>query len=147
MRTCSSLAVLLAATIPILTGCGGNPAPTVAPEPGARVRVTAPDVDGRRYDGTLVGLPADTIVVDTLRVAVASVTKFEVHRGRKSNARKGALIGGGVLGAGALDSQSCGSPGVANGLARTAGVKPVKPPRPSPELRRLPSVSARASVP
>ena len=99
MRACSSLAVLFVATIPILTGCGGNPAPTVAPEPGARVRVTAPDVDGRRYDGTLVGLPTDTIVVDTLRVALASVTRLDMHWGRKSNWDKGLLYGGAGVGA------------------------------------------------
>ena len=102
MRVCSSLAVLLVATIPILTGCGGNPAPTVAPEPGAQVRVTAPDVGINKQAGRLTAVRADTLIMDTLRVAVASVTKFEVHRGRKSNARKGALIGGGVRGAGGL---------------------------------------------
>jgi len=102
MRACSSLAVLLVATIPIVTSCGGNPAPTVAPEPGARVRVTAPDVGINKQAGRLTAVGADTLIMDTLRVAVASVTKFEVHRGRKSNARKGALIGGSVLGAGGL---------------------------------------------
>ena len=116
MRVCSSFAVLLVATFPILTGCGGNPAPTLAPAPGARVRVTAPDVHVRRYDGTIVGLPTDTIVVDTLRVALASVTRLDMHWGKKSNWDKGLLYGGlGVgaagLGLGILWWAECGDSG------------------------------------
>lgn len=62
-------------------------------DPGARVRVTAPDLGIDKYTGVLEGVVGDTLAVDTLRLALASVTRLEVHRGRKSNVGKGALIG------------------------------------------------------
>jgi len=65
-------------------------------EPGTRVRVTAPDID--KYDGTLQAMRGDTLTVDTLRIAVESVTRLDVYRGQKSRVGKGALWGG-VVGA------------------------------------------------
>ncbi len=81
--------------LPVLAvACGGRPAPIMAPEPGDRVRVTAPDVGINKHTGQLKAMGADTLTVDTLRVAVASVTRLEVQRGRKSwGAGKGALVG------------------------------------------------------
>ncbi len=61
-------------------------------EPGARVRVTAPDLGINKYTGVLEGVVGDTLAVDTLRLPLASVTRFEVHRGRKSRVGRGALI-------------------------------------------------------
>ena len=83
-------------------------------EPGARVRVTAPDLGINKYTGVLEGVVGDTLAVDTLRLPLASVTRFEVHSGRKSRVGRGALIGaaigvgsGAVLGA-IVESESCG---------------------------------------
>jgi hypothetical protein len=61
-------------------------------KPGDRVQVTAPDLT--RYDGTLQALTRDTLTVDTLRIAVASVTRLDVHRGTRSN--RGIAVGIGV---------------------------------------------------
>ena len=72
-------------------------------EPGARVRVTAPDLGINKYTGVLEGVVGDTLAVDTLRLPLASVTRFEVHRGRKSRVGRGALIGAAVgVGSGAI---------------------------------------------
>ncbi len=59
---------------------------------GDRVRVTAPDIN--KYDGTLQAMRGDALTVDTLRIAVASVMRLDVYRGRKSNVGKGVLLGG-----------------------------------------------------
>ncbi len=61
---------------------------------GDRVRVTAPTLDIDKYDGTLQVLAGDTLTIDSLRVAIMSVTRLDVHRGRKSNVGKGVLYGG-----------------------------------------------------
>ncbi len=72
-------------------------------EPGARVRVTAPDLGINKYNGWMRGVVGDTLTVDTLRLPLASVTRFEVHRGRKSTVGRGALIGAAVgAGSGAV---------------------------------------------
>jgi hypothetical protein len=58
---------------------------------GDRVRVTAPTIDPDQLVGTLVALGADTCVLeveagaDPLTLPLASVTSFEVSRGRESN--------------------------------------------------------------
>ena len=81
-------------------------------EPGQRVRVTAPDIN--KYDGTLQAMRGDTLTVDTLRIAVASVTRLDVYRGQKSNLLLGMGIGfaagaglGALLGA-AVDCEDYG---------------------------------------
>ena len=83
--------------------------PKVAP--GARVRITAPDVVSQPFPGILVGMGADTLVVKTesgsqLSLPLISVTRVELNLKRKSKAAKGALIGflagatsGAILGA------------------------------------------------
>ncbi len=78
-------------------------------EPGVRVRVS---FDGERRSGTVVALESDTLALQsrrgTLQLLIASVTRLEVSRGRKSfGAGKGALVGllvGAALGA-ALDNR------------------------------------------
>ena len=74
-----------------------------AVEPGQRVRVTAPNLGINKHTGVLAAVDSDTLLVDTLRVALASVTWLEVSRGQKSAIGKGAGIGflvGAGLGAG-----------------------------------------------
>ena len=56
----------------LAVACGGRPAPIVAPEPGEQVRVTAPDVGIHKQTGRLTAVGADTLTMDSLRVAVAS---------------------------------------------------------------------------
>ncbi len=73
-------------------------------KPGDRVQVTAPDIN--KYDGTLQALTRDTLTVDTLRIAVASVTRLDVHRGRHAGILRGVKIG---AGAGALIGFSVGA--------------------------------------
>ena len=65
--------------------------------PGDRVRVTTPDIE--RYDGTVQAIRGDFLTVDTLTVPRASITRLEVHRGRKGQAHLGAAIGAVALGA------------------------------------------------
>ena len=82
----------------VAVACGGRPAPVLTPEAGERVRVTAPDLDVHRHTGLLVSVQRDSLTVDTLTVARASITRLEVQRGRKTNARTGAWIGALSLG-------------------------------------------------
>ena len=80
--------------------------------PGARVRLTCPEVDMEGTKGTAIAVRRDTLVlrhdirrpsggsgwVDT-DIPLASVTRLDVHLGRKSHERQGAYIGG-MIGAG-----------------------------------------------
>ncbi len=63
---------------------------------GDRVRVTAPDIDLNRYDGTIRVIGRNALTVDTLPIALESVTRLDIHRGRKSKSGTGALIGAGI---------------------------------------------------
>ena len=72
-------------------------------EPGARVRVTAPDLGINKAIGVFEAVEGGTLVVGTLRLPLASVTRLEVHRGQKSRVGRGALIGAAVgAGSGAI---------------------------------------------
>ena len=62
-------------------------------QPGARVRVTAAHLPLGRQIGTLAHIDADTLIVDSTRVAVQSVRKLEVSTARRSHWRLGAGIG------------------------------------------------------
>ncbi len=95
--------------------------------PGARVRLSAPDLGITKYNGSLVSVTRDTLTVDTLAVALASVTRLDVHRGRKSNTWKGAAYGfvAGAIPGAVLSYAGCASdpdpfieipPGVCAGL-------------------------------
>ena len=84
-------------------------------EPGARVRVTAPDCGIDEQAGTLQPSRGDTLVLaDGTRCLRSNVARFEVSQGRKSNVGKGigygALVGG-VVGSivAASDQASCTS--------------------------------------
>jgi hypothetical protein len=78
------------------------PPPPESPAVGTRVRLTAP---GATVEGTLVGADPTWLHVRRSekapieRVHRASVTRVEVLRGRRSAARKGALVGFGVAAA------------------------------------------------
>lgn len=69
--------------------------------PGDRVRVTAPSMHLRKGVGTVAALQPDTLVLNTeqrtdalqVPLAVADMTKLEVHRGQKSQIGVGALTG------------------------------------------------------
>lgn len=72
---------------------------------GDRVRVWPPSVGIEGLVGTVLALKPDTLVIDNyepLMLAISSLTKLEVSRGRQSKARTGGivgLIGGAVAGA------------------------------------------------
>ena len=86
--------------------------------PGVRVRVTTRPPGINRYDGTLAVIRGDTLVVDTVRVALMSVTQLDVYQGRKSHVLPGLVIGL-VTGAGAGaiigDLQDCGGSDIPQG--------------------------------
>ncbi len=104
MRPVTFLVAVLAVT-PLTRVTAQEPPPV---KPGDRVRVTAPDLQINKYDGSLVSLTGDTIAVDTLRVAFRSVTRLDVYRGRRSHWIRGAGVGlviGAGIGAIAIASQ------------------------------------------
>ncbi len=83
---------------------GGAPTEISAQEPlasGSRVRVTAPDCALRGEAATFRVLRADTLVLETTECPLASVTRLDVSRGRKSWVGLGIFIGvsAGALGA------------------------------------------------
>jgi len=92
---------LVAALAVTAWSCSGHIADTWI-DPGDRVRVTAPSLDLDKDVGTVASLVADTFVVemedraDALDVPFSHVTRLEVHRGQKSRAGAGALIGAGA---------------------------------------------------
>ena len=68
--------------------------------PGDRVRVSAPKVNSKPFVGIIDALDADTLFLENqITLPLASVTKIEVSRGRKSKAGTGAGIGA-LVGAG-----------------------------------------------
>ena len=99
----------------------GAAAPALAQDttliPGAQVRVIAVGAD-RWVIGKLLALPRDTVTVldsvsgESKALALASLARFEVSRGRRRQTGRGAWIGavaGGVLGAvlGAVTYEEC----------------------------------------
>ena len=95
----------------LLVHFAGLPAQNPPPlEPGARVSISAPDHGVRRLVGTFSGYDSGSIGIkpdneqSSVWVPLNSVTRLQQSRGRKSNTRKGALIGslvGGAFGAAA----------------------------------------------
>jgi hypothetical protein len=86
-------AILLFATFIRLSG------QQALPDPGTRVRITAPGLPGHRMIGTLQTWRPDTIVVtrdstgDTVYVAMGAVRRLDVSQGVRSNADIGATAG------------------------------------------------------
>ncbi len=72
--------------------------------PGTRIRVTALGAGANKLVGTFVGARTDTLLVRTRPgwtpqgIPLASVTRLDASRGRKSKAETGAIIGGLLLG-------------------------------------------------
>lgn len=89
MRPITCLVAVLA-VVPLTRVTAQDPPPVTV---GTRVRVTAPDLDIDKYDGTVTAVRSDTLTVGTLQVPLASVTRLDVHQGRKGNVGKGAIIG------------------------------------------------------
>ena len=89
---------------------GADPLPT-----GQRVRFVSAALGGRTLTGNLLAIDDETLLVklagraEPLRLRRASVERFEVSRGRRSGAGKGALVGGlSLLVVGALAHNLCG---------------------------------------
>ena len=91
MRHSALVSLALALAVAPLDGVMAQDA--LAVQVGTRVRVTAPELDLERYDGTLVAVRGDTLTVGTVHVPLTSVTRLDVHRGRTGNWRKGAING------------------------------------------------------
>ena len=89
MRPITCLVAVLA-VVPLTRVTAQDPPPVTV---GTRVRVTAPDLDIDKYDGTVAAVRGDTLTVGTVQVPLASVTRLDVHKGRKGNVGKGAIIG------------------------------------------------------
>jgi hypothetical protein len=83
-------------------------------EPGARVRVTAPDCGLEQQAGTLEPSRGDSLVLGTMKCPLSSVTRLDMSRGQRRNTVKGVELGlfvgsvtGGVVGALTYDTESC----------------------------------------
>jgi len=93
VRFCALALVLL--VLPIEAG---------ALEQGARVRVTLIAREAPHVTGSVLAIPADSLVIaaepDSAREAIArlDIKKLEISRGIHSNAGKGAMIGALVVG-------------------------------------------------
>jgi len=71
------------------------------PEPGQRVRVTAPDLGINRQAATFSSLDGGVLIVtadSTMQRPLADVSRLDVYAGRKSNTLLGGTIGAVVLG-------------------------------------------------
>jgi hypothetical protein len=88
-----SLALVVALLVPIESLSAQHPPPL---EPGARVRVTAPDCDAHERAGTFRVMQGDTLVLRTLNCPLAAVTRLDISRGRHRSTVR--AVGFGVLG-------------------------------------------------
>jgi len=73
-------------------------------EPGARVRITAPDCGAQKQAATFETLSGGMLVLDSTNCPLASVTRLELHTGRRVSAARAlglpalGLLAGGVAG-------------------------------------------------
>ncbi len=81
------------ALICILVGPQTDMAAQEPLQPGARVRVTAPDCGLRGQATIYQALRADTLVLVTTECPMASVTRLEVSRGRNTHVEAGVYLG------------------------------------------------------
>lgn len=94
-RLVRNMTALIAVVLGVSVARADEPAPVAA---GARVRLTAPSVSGKRLVGTLVGLDDTTLTLqrqggkETLQVPRGAITTTEVSW-RRSRKGKGAAIG------------------------------------------------------
>ena len=91
MRYPALVSLALALAVAPLDGVIAQDTPMVGV--GTRVRVTAPELGFDNYDGTVAAVGRDTLTVGTVQVTLASVTRLDVHLGRKGNWGRGAKIG------------------------------------------------------
>lgn len=97
-------------------GCAGTARPVMV-HPGARVRVTAPDLALEREVGEVAALTRDSLVITaewggSYRLPLRLLERVEVSRGEKRSHQKGAVLGtviGGVVGgiAAAASDEPC----------------------------------------
>ncbi len=97
MKRLSIIPLAVLAVAPLTRVTAQEPPPVKV---GARVRVTALSLGLNNHTGRLTAVDRDALTVDTLRIAVASVTRLDVHRGRKLSVSGGILgfLGGAVVG-------------------------------------------------
>ncbi len=102
-------ALAFALCVALLLQPGSALAESEAPAPGTRVRLTAPELSDQQLIGTLTALETDAVSLsldgqtEPTTVPRTAITKWELSRGKKSNAGKGALWGlliGAAVGAG-----------------------------------------------
>ena len=116
MKRLSIIPLAVLAFAPLTRVTAQEPPPVKV---GDRVRVTVPDMGVRNRDGTLQLLDADSLVMrpnggpSRLVIPLASLTRFEVHRGEKSQTGKGAGIGFAIGAVG----------GIVFGVAASEGLK------------------------
>jgi hypothetical protein len=82
----------------LLLQIGYVPCAALDVAPGSRMRVEAPSMAEHRLTGTLMKVGVDSLVLmreDLRRLAVplASLTKIEVHSGKRTKAKFGAVLG------------------------------------------------------
>ncbi len=90
-RICLSAALLV---LPLTTALAQQQPPPL--EPGARVRITAPDLGIEKQEATFQALRGDTLAVtadSAMALSLSSVTRLDVYRGQKSNLLLGMGIG------------------------------------------------------
>lgn len=97
-RTLSAPLLVLA-----VAGCASSPPGPVSLEPGARVRVQAPEHPPGQFRGELAAIGPDTLALRpepggaaVERIPLAAVTGLEVQTGTRGHAVTGALVGGAV---------------------------------------------------
>ncbi len=130
-RSLTSVVLAVLALSPFAAGVAQEPA---LPQPGDQVRVKSCAPVCEEIAGTCETMGEDTLVLRTrvearlTTLPVASITKLEVHRGRKAwGWWKGALIGFGVgaaagaaVGSG-LDCEAFGTQAACTGLGAAVG--------------------------
>lgn len=106
------ISIIAFLTLGPITSLGAQDAPPSL-SPGERVRFSCPELGTDRQEATLLEIRADTLVVEyerrhvdssrrvrretvTSGIPLAELCSLEVVTGRRTNAKKGAIIGGSV---------------------------------------------------
>ena len=106
------ISIIAFLTLGPIASLGAQDAPRSL-SPGERVRFSCPELGTDRQEATLLEIRADTLVVEyerrhvdrsrrvrretvTSGIPLANLSSLEVVTGRRSNAKKGAIIGGAV---------------------------------------------------
>jgi hypothetical protein len=127
-----SVGLVALALVPFATLAAQEQPPPL--EPGARVRVTAPNLGVEKQQATFRALRGDTLVVtadSTVYCPLGHVERLDVYQGRTSHPWRGAAIGAAVggtagfitgvaLGGGCIDS-NCFTGAQVGGILAVAG--------------------------